>query len=53
MIAIILAAAIWVLLSFVVCLGPMWPVELLFGQGGCLGVVLAGTWWALLLYGIF
>lgn len=51
MIAIILAAAIWIIVSFMVGLGPMWPIELLFGQGGCLGVVLAGAWWALLIFG--
>jgi hypothetical protein len=51
MIAIILAAAVWVVLSFVVGFGPMWPIELIFGQGGCLGFILAGAWWALVIYG--
>jgi hypothetical protein len=51
MIAIILAAVVWVILSFLVGFGPVWPIELLFGQGGCLGIVLSAAWWALLVFG--
>lgn len=45
----VLAIIIYVILALF--LGPLWPIEM-FAKGGCLGQIIAGAWWCLLLAGI-
>ena len=44
-----LAIIIYVILAFF--LGPLWPIEM-FVKAGCLGQIISGAWWVLLLCGM-
>ncbi len=45
-------AAIIIYLIAAVLVGPLWPLELISGKAGPLGVLLAIGWIALLIYGL-
>jgi len=45
-------AAIIIYLIAAVLVGPSWPLQLISGKAGPLGVLLAIGWFALLIYGL-
>ena len=48
---IILAIVLYVI-GFFIGFGPFWPVQMILGAAGWLGVIIAGAWWLLLISGI-
>lgn len=44
-------AAVVIYIVFGILFGPLWPLELIAGNGGCLGQIIAIAWGSLLIAG--